>query len=91
MVLQKKGFQETIVKICNERNDTWAMEVFWNIQDCTAPGQHYHIVFNVNFHSRKKKQFFHFCWKKQLGIKRKSNGVVTDEEKLSLFHQTIKT
>jgi uncharacterized protein YpiB (UPF0302 family) len=38
---------------------------------------------------QEKKQFFDFCLKK-LGIKRKNNGVVTDEEK-SLFHQTIKT
>ncbi len=65
------------------------MEVFrWNIQDCAAAGQHYHIVCNENFPSRKKNNS-DFCLKK-LGIKRKSNGVVTDEEK-SLFHQTIKT
>jgi|688.fasta_scaffold828273_1 hypothetical protein len=45
--------------------------------------------FAMKISLQEKKQFFDFCLKK-LGIKRKSNGVVTDEEK-SLFHQTIKT
>jgi hypothetical protein len=45
--------------------------------------------FAMKISLQEKKQFFDFCLKK-LGIKRKNNGVVTDEEK-SLFHQTIKT
>ena len=93
-VVKTKVFQETIIKICKERCDEWATEVFANIQgirDCAAAEQKYHIVCYDNFRNRKHKpiRYSSINIEKEKGIKRKSVGPPNDDEKLSAFKKTI--
>jgi len=93
-VIKTTAFQESIVKICHERNDEWATEVLSKIEgivDCLATGMKYHINCSINFRKKKQKPLIYTSMSVEhgIGIKRKSVGNPVNEELLSAFNKTL--